>query len=133
MLAVASGQVMLGLNSNGFAPHVDAGRLRLLATLGEQRTRRWPTVPTLKELGYGITATSPYGLAGPAGIPPAIVKTLHDAFKTALLDAQHVAELAKYDQEPAYLNSEDYGRSMREVFAMERRAVEKQGLGKGMG
>ena len=45
MIAVASGQVMVGLNSNGFAPFVDSGRLRLLLTLGEQRTiagRRCP-------------------------------------------------------------------------------------------
>jgi hypothetical protein len=52
MVAVAAGQVMVGVNSNGFAPFVDAGTLRLLVTFGEQRTRRWPTVPTLKELGH---------------------------------------------------------------------------------
>jgi tripartite-type tricarboxylate transporter receptor subunit TctC len=32
MLALASGQVMAGINSSGFAPYVDSGRLRLLAT-----------------------------------------------------------------------------------------------------
>lgn len=128
MLAVASGQVMVGINSNGFAPHVDAGRLRLLATMGEHRTRRWPQVPTLRELGHGVVAASPYGLAGPAGLPAAVVRALHDAFKAALLDAAHVAELAKYDQEPAYLGPEDYGRAMRDTYAAERRAVERQGL-----
>ena len=35
MLAVASGQVMVGINSNGFAPFVDSGRLRLLVTFGD--------------------------------------------------------------------------------------------------
>jgi tripartite-type tricarboxylate transporter receptor subunit TctC len=128
MLAVSSGQVMVGINSNGFGPHVDAGRLRLLVTMGEHRTKRWPQVPTLRELGHGIVANSPYGLAGPAGMPPATVKALHDAFKAALQDAAHVAELAKYDQEPAYLNAEDYGRAMRETYAAEKRAVERQGL-----
>ena len=34
MMAVASEQVMAGVNSNGFAPYVDSGRLRLLATFG---------------------------------------------------------------------------------------------------
>ena len=33
MLAVASGQVMVGVGSNGFAPYVESGRVRLLATL----------------------------------------------------------------------------------------------------
>ncbi|MFI4931754.1 MAG: tripartite tricarboxylate transporter substrate binding protein, partial [Burkholderiales bacterium] len=107
MVAVSSGQVMAGVNSNGFAPFVDSGRLRLLVTFGEQRTTRWPQVPTLKELGYGIVATSPYGLAGPRGLPAVVVQTLHQAFKTAMYDPAHIAELAKYDQELAYLGPED--------------------------
>lgn len=128
MLAVASGQVQVGVNSNGFAPFVDSGRLRLLATFGEQRTRRWPQVPTLKELGHGIVATSPYGLAGPHGLPPAVVSSLHEAFKAAMFDAAHIAELARYDQELAYLGPADYGLAMREAYAAEKRAVERLGL-----
>jgi tripartite-type tricarboxylate transporter receptor subunit TctC len=128
MVAVASGQVMAGVNSNGFAPYVDSGRLRLLATFGAARTRRWPEVPTLSELGHGIVAMSPYGLAGPRGMPAAVVRTLHDAFKAALFDPAHVAELARFDQEVTYLGSADYGRSMRDAFAAERRAVERLGL-----
>jgi tripartite-type tricarboxylate transporter receptor subunit TctC len=128
MIAVSSGQVMAGVNSNGFAPFVDSGRLRLLVTFGAERTKRWPQVPTLKELGHGIVATSPYGLAGPRGLQPHVVQVLHDAFKAAMFDPVHVAELAKFDQELAYLGSEDYGRSMRETFAAERRTVERLGL-----
>ncbi|NRF70987.1 tripartite tricarboxylate transporter substrate binding protein [Aquincola sp. S2] len=128
MLAVASGQVMVGVGATGFAPFVDSGRLRLLAMTGAARARRWPGVPTLAELGHGIVAMSPYGLAGPRGLAPAVVQALHDAFKTALFDPPHVAELAKFDQEPAYLGSADYGRSMREAFAAERRVVERLGL-----
>lgn len=131
MLAVSSGQVMVGINSNGFAPFVDSGRLRLLATFGEHRTKRWPTVPTLKELGLGIVATSPYGLVGPRGMSPAVVAVLHDAFKAAMNDPAHIAELAKYDQELTYLDAEDYGRSLKESFAAEKRAVERLGLNKG--
>jgi tripartite-type tricarboxylate transporter receptor subunit TctC len=131
MIAVSTGQVMVGVNSNGFAPFVDSGRLRLLATFGERRSRRWPQVPTLRELGFGIVATSPYGLAGPRGLPPAVVQVLHDAFRTAMNDPLHVAELERYDQELAYLGPEDYGRAMRETFAAERRAVDRLGLAKG--
>jgi tripartite-type tricarboxylate transporter receptor subunit TctC len=131
MLAVTSGQVMVGINSNGFAPFVDSGKLRLLATFGDHRTKRWPTVPTLKELGLGIVATSPYGLVGPRGMSPAVVAVLHDAFKAAMNDPAHIAELAKYDQELTYLDAEDYGRSLKESFAAEKRAVERLGLNKG--
>jgi len=133
MVAVTTGQVMAGVSSNGFAPFVDTGRLRLLATFGAQRTRRWPEVPTLRELGHGIVAMSPYGLAGPRGMPASIVRTLHDAYKAALFDPAHMAELAKFDQEVAYLDSADYGRSMRDAFAAEGRAVERLRLAHGPG
>lgn len=128
MLAVASGQVMVGINSTGFAPFVDSGSLHLMLTLGEQRSRRWPQVPTLKELGHGIVAMSPYGLAGPRGLPVAVVQVLHDAFKAALRDPAHVTELAKYDQEVAYLGPDDYGRALRDGYAAEKLNVERLGL-----
>jgi tripartite-type tricarboxylate transporter receptor subunit TctC len=131
MLAVASGQVMVGLNSTGFAPFVDSGKLRLLLTLGENRTQRWPQVPTLKELGHGIVAMSPYGLAGPRGLPAAVVQVLHDAFKAAMHDPAHIAELARYDQEIAYLGPDDYARALRDGHAAEKRNVERLGLTRG--
>ena len=128
MVAVTTGQVMVGVNSNGFAPFVDSGRLRLLVTFGEARTKRWAGVPTLKELGHNIVATSPYGIAGPAGLTPAVVQILHDAFKAAMHDPVHVAELAIFDQELAYLGPEDYGRSLRVAYETERKVVERLGL-----
>ncbi len=128
MIAVTSGQVMVGVNSNGFAPFVDSGRLRLLVTFGEQRTKRWASVPTLLELGHGIVATSPYGIAGPAGLPAAVVQILHDAFKAAMFDPAHVNELAVFDQELAYLGPQDYARSLRAAFETERKVVERLGL-----
>jgi tripartite-type tricarboxylate transporter receptor subunit TctC len=129
LIALSAGQVMAGVNANGFAPFVDAGRLRLLATFGAARSRRWPEVPTMSELGHGIVALSPYGLAGPRGMPDAVVQRLHDAFRRALFDPRHIAELARSDQEVAYLDSADYGRSMREAYAAEKRTVERLGLG----
>ena len=128
MLAVASGQVMVGVNSNGFAPFVDNGQLRLLATMGAQRSKRWNQVPTLKELGHGIVAESPYGLAGPTGMPAEVVQVLHDAFRAAMQAPAHVAELAKYDQVLAYLGPQDYGRAMRAAYEAERLAVQRLGL-----
>ncbi len=128
MLAVASGQLMAGVNSNGFAPYLDSGKLRLLVTFSDRRSPRWANVPTLKELGHGIVAMSPYGLVGPRGMEAAVVATLHDAFKLALFDPVHVAELAKYEQEPNYLDSGDYAKALRDAFAAEKRNVERLGL-----
>jgi tripartite-type tricarboxylate transporter receptor subunit TctC len=127
-LAVDTGQVMAGVNSSGFAPFVDSGRLRLLATFAAKRSPRWPQVPTLKELGFPIVAMSPYGLGGPRGMPAPVVATLHDAFRKAMFDPVFVAELAKYDQELDYLGAADYGRWLREEYARERIVIERMGL-----
>ena len=62
---------------------VDAGQFRLLMMLNGERSKKWPDTPTLKELGYPFVFDSPFGLAGPKGMDPAIVKKLHDAFKKA--------------------------------------------------
>ena len=123
--AIASGQVMAGVNSTGFGPAVDSGRLRLLATFAAQRSKRWPKVPTLRELGFDIVAMSPYGLAGPRGLPGPVVTTLHDAFKRAMFDPRFIQEIAKYDQEIDYLGPEDYARSCREIYARERINVDR--------
>jgi tripartite-type tricarboxylate transporter receptor subunit TctC len=132
MVAVASGKPMVGINSTGFAPFVENGQLRLLATFADKRSHRWPQAPTLLELGHGIVAMSPYGIGGPRGLPPEIVETLHRAFRAAMLDPLHLAEIAKYDQELAYLGPEDYGRAMREAYAQEKQIVERLGLGRGV-
>jgi tripartite-type tricarboxylate transporter receptor subunit TctC len=130
MLGVASGQVSVGVGSTAFGPFVDQGKLRLLATFGDKRSKRWPQVPTLKELGYGITATSPYGLAGPRGMPADIVRILHDGFRAAMLEPAYIAELAKSDQELAYLSPADYAKACRDTYAAEKRVVERLGLAK---
>lgn len=130
-LAVEAGQVMAGINATGFAPQVDAGRMRLLATFAAQRSGRWPQVPTLRELGFDIVAMSAYGLAGPRGLPPDVVAVLHDAFKTALFDPRMIHELAKYDQEVNHLGPQDYARVCREQFARERVAAERRGARRG--
>ena len=130
MLAVAGGVLMAGVNSTGFAPYVETGRLRLLAVFSAQRSRRWPSVPTMRELGYAQAVhSSPYGIGAPAGTDPAIVRKLHDALKLAMFDPQHLAEIARYDQEPAYLNTADYTMHVKDVSARERLLLARLGLG----
>ncbi len=126
--AISAGQVMSGVNSTGFGPAVDAGRLRLLATFAAQRSKRWPSAPTLRELGFDIVAMSPFGLGGPRGVPNAVRDTLHDAFKRAMFDPAFVQEIAKYDQDPAYLGPAEYAQACRDAFAKERLIVERLGL-----
>jgi tripartite-type tricarboxylate transporter receptor subunit TctC len=111
-----------------WAPQVDAGQLRLLVTFGATRTRRWPNVPTLKELGFDMVATSPYGLAGPKNMNPPAVKALHDSLRKGMDDPAFRATMEKLDQELWYQSSEDYhAYAMREI-ALQKQVVEEFGL-----
>ena len=121
MLAIASGQLMAGVNSTGFAPWVDQHKMRLLAIFSAERSARWPQIPTMREMGYERSVyTSPWGLAAPHGTPPAIVNILHDAFHKAMLSPNHKAALARYDQDINYLNTAAYQQSIHETVAREK-------------
>jgi tripartite-type tricarboxylate transporter receptor subunit TctC len=126
--AVLGGHVTATADSTGWAPQVDAGQLRLLVTWGNQRTKKWPDVPTLKELGYGIVSNSPFGIAGPKGMDPKVVKILHDAFKKGMEDPAFQRVLTQFDMEPFYKNSEDYTKFVKEQCAEEKVILEKLGL-----
>lgn len=68
-------------------PHIQAGRLRALAVAGPSRSPALPEVPTIAEAGLKGYALEPwFGVYGPANLPPAIVKTLNQAFNEALAE-----------------------------------------------
>ncbi|HUP98481.1 MAG TPA: tripartite tricarboxylate transporter substrate binding protein [Usitatibacter sp.] len=124
--ALLGGHVMAQSDSSGWGKFVDAGTFRLLATFGDQRAR-WGA-PTAKELGYDLVFNSPYGIVGPKGMDPRVVKILHDAFKKAIDDPEHQKVLQQLDQVYWYKSSEDYARWARETFAAERATIERAGL-----
>jgi tripartite-type tricarboxylate transporter receptor subunit TctC len=128
MQALLGGHVMAQSDASGWDKFVDNGQMRLLVTFGEKRTKRWPQVPTAKDLGYNVVSTSPYGLVGPKGMDPAVVKVLHDAFKKALDDPKHAEVLAQLNQEIWYRNGEDYARWARETYVKDKRLIERLGL-----
>ena len=132
MQAILGGHVMAASDATGWAPHVEAGKLRLLATYGSKRTKRWPQVPTLDELGFQTVSDSPFGVCGPKGMDPALTRTLHDAFKKTLDDPAVLASFEKYDQSVIYMNTETYTKFARDTFAAEKATIERLGLaGKG--
>jgi tripartite-type tricarboxylate transporter receptor subunit TctC len=124
--ALMGGHIMAQADSTGWGRHVDAGTFRLLATLGEKRTR-W-NAPTVKELGIDTVSDSPYGLVGPKGMPPQVVKILHDAFKAAMDDPEHLKTLQQLDQLYWYKSSADYAKWAAETFKAERATIERVGL-----
>jgi len=71
------GQVSAGIS--GIADAADfhrAGKLRIVATSGAERSRALPDVPTFRELGVPMELSLWYGVFAPAGTPNAIVELL---------------------------------------------------------
>jgi tripartite-type tricarboxylate transporter receptor subunit TctC len=128
--AVLGNHLMAIADSTGFAPLVEAGKLRVLNTWGEKRLAKFPDAPTLKELGIDIVQNSPFGIGAPKGTPPDVVKKLHDAFKQAMEEPSYVAALGRYDMLPIYMSSAQYAAFAQDTMQREKVLIEKLGLAK---
>lgn len=129
--AILGGHIDVQSDGSGWGPMVNAGQLRLLATWGMRRTKSWPNVPTLAELGYTMRSNSPFGIAGPKGMDPAIVKVLHDAFKKGIDDPEHMRVMDQLDQEVDYMDTAAYRAFVERTFVDMREQVERLGLRRG--
>ncbi|MDJ0386567.1 tripartite tricarboxylate transporter substrate binding protein [Roseomonas sp. E05] len=118
--ALLGGQIDSIADSSAWVPQVEAGKFRLLCVWSPERAKRFPEVPTLRDLGIDLVVTSPYGIAGPKGMDPGVVRVLHDAFKAALLSPENTAIREKWDMPLSYMDTEAY-----RDFTMQRAAYEK--------
>ena len=114
--ALMGGHVDCISTTAGWVPLVEAGKLRLLATYGEKRTKKFPNVPTVMELGYKTVHSSPMVIFGPKGMPEDIVKILHDAFHKAQSDPGFVSVMDKFDMPIMYLNTKDTQKYWAEAY-----------------
>ena len=121
--AILGGHIDAAPLSGVAVPHIEAGNMRYLAMLTPQRIKRYPQVPTLKELGIDAVIDSPYGIAGPAGMDPSRVKLVHDAFKKALESVASQRVLDQLNQPINYLGSEDYRQYALASLAREKERV----------
>lgn len=121
--AILGGHIDAAPLSGVAVPHIDAGKMRYLVMLTPQRVKRYPQVPTLKELGIDAVIDSPYGIAGPAGMEPARVKVVHDAFKKALESVAGQRVLDQLNQPINYLGPEDYRQYALATSAREKQRV----------
>ncbi|MCX7232559.1 MAG: tripartite tricarboxylate transporter substrate binding protein [Burkholderiales bacterium] len=128
MQALMGGHIASASDATGWGPHVESGKLRLLATYGSKRTKRWPQTPTLDELGYQTVSDSPFGVCGPKGMEPVVTRAIHDAFRKAIAEPSVLAIFDKYDQSVIYMNTEQYTKFARESFAAERATIERLGM-----
>ncbi len=126
--ALLSGDIHFSAETSAWADMALEGRLRPLGVWMSERAARFPDVPTFREQGYDVLGESTYGIAGPRGMDPEVVRILHDAFKEALYDPAHLATIARFDMPVRYLGTEDYATAAMLQNEEEKRTVRELGL-----
>jgi tripartite-type tricarboxylate transporter receptor subunit TctC len=99
-------------------PHIRSGRVRPLAVTGLKRHPNFKDLPTLDELGFkGFVAQQWYGVVGPAGLPPPLVKQLNETLNTALGAADLRDKLAVEAVEPNPMSADRFAEFIRADIA----------------
>ena len=94
----------------GAMPHIRSGRVRPLAVTGLNRHPLIKEVPTLVESGFkGFDAMQWYGVVGPAGMPPAVVKQLNESLNQVLRLPDMREKIASEAVEPMPWSPEQFG------------------------
>ena len=110
-------------------PYHASGKLRVLATMGAQRSKILPDVPTMAESGYPqINFQTWTGLLAPVGVPLGVIADLNAALKTTLADPNVVASIAKLGMEPAPDSPENFRQRMVADLAFYKKAVAQTGF-----
>lgn len=115
-------------DASGWISLVQSGQFRLLVVWGSNRMKLFPEVRTLREVGIDLVVNSPYGVGGPRGMDPAIVKKLHDAMKEALFDPATQAVMERYSMPTLYLDTAAYDAASREQDKIERENLRRVGM-----
>jgi len=91
-------------------PQVKAGKLRVLASWGDQRLASLPDVATLNEAGFDAVFFQWSALFAPAATPEPVLARLRDAARAAAADPRFVAALASLDTPVQYMDAPELRR-----------------------
>lgn len=123
--ALLGRQIDVVADAQSWRPNVESGEFRLLSVWTRERLPTFPDAPTLRELGYDMVVTSPYGIVGPRGVPPEIVDKLHQSFRKAYFDEASQAIINRWDMPKEYLGPADYLAFAKERVEYEKMMVER--------
>jgi len=111
------------------APHVQNGRLRMLAVMSAKRAEAFPDVPTLKEAGApDLEVETWYAMFAPAGTPAAIVARVNRDVNELLKESDVREVLAKQGLDPAGGTPEVLGDRVKHELANWTRVVKAAGI-----
>ncbi len=128
---VISGRAHVSYVATGFAiQHLNAGTVKGLAGLGDQRSPLLPDVPSLGELGYSFPYKSAwFGLAAPPGTPAAIAATVAAAVHAAVHDPELRAKfLDPQDYVPVGSSPDEFAAVVKADHASGRELMRLIGL-----
>jgi len=108
-------------------PMVDAGEAVALAVAAPQRISQAPNVPTFREQGVDIVLENWLGVSGPAGMSPALTRTIHDAFADAVKLAPVQEKLKTWGVESRPMTTAEYTSFVAEQIAVWRPLIIEAG------
>lgn len=115
----------------GLSPQVElhkAGKIRILAVSGEQRSPLVPDVPTLKEAGINLSSSTSTGLFGPAKMAPDLVARLHSAVQPIFANSATIEKLAQQGMTPWQVTGQQLAASLIEERKRFEGVVKASGL-----
>jgi tripartite-type tricarboxylate transporter receptor subunit TctC len=129
MQALLAGQVAAYFgNPSDMIPHMQGGRIRVIAVAGSERLASLPDVPTVAERGFpGFRAETWNGIAAPAGTPTAIVRRMGEVLGKACDDAAFRAAIDRLGSTPVCSTPEGFTEAMRRDAPIWKEAVRISG------
>jgi tripartite-type tricarboxylate transporter receptor subunit TctC len=111
------------------APHVQSGKLRMLAVMSGERSPAFPEVPTLKEQGLAeLEVETWYGLLAPAGTPSAAVAKVNAEINSLLRNPEIRELLGKQGMAAAGGDAARFGELLKKELARWSRVVTAAGI-----
>ena len=131
-VALLGGQVdMVVVGVATSAPHVNAGKLRALATLTEKRTEAMPNVPSIVEAGFPwFQVDTWYVMAVPTGTPPAIISRLNSEFNKMLASPDILKKLDDRGAIPVTSTPEEAVQFVKKETATWAKVIKEAGVDK---
>jgi len=105
-------------------PHIQGGKFRPLAVTSLERSPALPEVPTVAQSVPGYEASSFLGIAGPAGLPDAIVERVNREVRRVLALPDIGRRFAEWGGTPSPSSPEEMRRHVESEIAKWRRLVE---------
>ena len=106
-------------------PLIQAQRIRPLAVAAKRRLKVLPDVPTYAEAGLpAMNNPSWFGLAAPAGTPPAVLDRLNAAVRQALADPATADAIEKQGAVPSPMSRDEFGALIAQSYGHWKTVVE---------